>query len=152
VGVVLAALLFMQRMAALTEGRIVLETEDESAPVRLPKGVSLYEINGPLFFGAAQNAMATLVASRDTYRVLILHLGKVPSIDATGLVALENAVEGLLRRKKTVILAGPLPRPVEVWGKAEFAREREGFQVLATLDMAIERAAAIVAGATSVNR
>jgi SulP family sulfate permease len=144
VGVVLAALLFMRRMAALTEGRIVLETEDESAPVRLPKGASLYEINGPLFFGAAQNAVATLVASRgDTYNVLILNLGKVPSIDATGLVALENAVESLLRHKKAVIIAGPLPRPHEVWDKSAIGRGREGLQIVPSLDEAIDRAAAM---------
>jgi len=92
-------------------------------------------------FGAAQKAMAALVASRgDTYHVLILDLGKVPSIDATGLVALENAVANLLKRKKQVIIAGPLPRPHQIWDKAEIGRGREGLRIAPTLDEAIEQA------------
>src|SRR6185436_15529948 len=84
IGVVLAAILFMRRMAELTEARSILEPQDESEHAHLPKGVALYEINGPLFFGAAQKAMDALSSSRsDTYKVLVLHLGKVPVIDAT---------------------------------------------------------------------
>jgi len=144
VGVVLAALLFMRRMAELTETRTVLDSDDESAPVRLPKGVSLYEINGPLFFGAAQKAMAALVASRgDTYHALILDLGKVPAIDATGLVALENAVASLLKRKKQVIIAGPLPRPHAVWDKTHLSHGRAGLRIAPTLADAIEQASTL---------
>jgi SulP family sulfate permease len=145
VGVVLAAMLFMRRMAELTETRPVLDTLDESTPVTLPKGVSLYEINGPLFFGAAQKAMSALSATRaDNYRVLILSLGKVPVIDATGLVALENTVQNMLRRKKMVIIAGPLPRPHAVWEKADLARGRAGLAIVPSLEAAIERASALV--------
>ncbi len=71
--------------------------------------VALYEINGLLFFGAAQKAMAALHAIRgDSYEVMILDFGKVPFIDSTGFVALENALDGLARRQKAVILAGPV--------------------------------------------
>src|SRR5439155_4335717 len=110
VGVVLAAILFMRRMAELTEARSILDVGDEHLPIPLPSGVALYEINGPLFFGAAQKAMDALSASRiDTYQVLVLSLGKVPVIDATGLAALENAIHRMLRRKKSIVVAGPLP-------------------------------------------
>src|SRR5262249_15474228 len=112
---------------------------------KLPKGVALYEINGPLFFGAAQKAMDALSTSRsDTYRILILHLGKVPVIDATGLVALENAIQSLMRRKKTVVLAGPLPRPRDVWIKANLKQKFEGLEIAATLEQAKERAVALL--------
>jgi SulP family sulfate permease len=57
VGVVLAAILFMRRMAELTEARAWLGDGEEQPQVDLPSGVMLYEINGPLFFGAAQSAM-----------------------------------------------------------------------------------------------
>ncbi len=53
VGVVLAAILFMRRMAELTESRILLEDHTESGELGMPPGVGLYEVHGPLFFGAA---------------------------------------------------------------------------------------------------
>jgi SulP family sulfate permease len=145
IGVVLAAMLFMRRMAELTEARTILEPQAETEHERLPKGVGLYEINGPLFFGAAQKAMDALSSSRsDTYEVLILNLGKVPVIDATGLVALENTLKTLLRRKKMVVLAGPLPRPREMWMKANLKAKFPGLEIASTLEHAMERAAALV--------
>jgi SulP family sulfate permease len=139
IGVVLAAMLFMRRMAELTEARSILTEQDESSPVRLPPGVALYEINGPLFFGAAQRAMEALGTTRDeSYRVLILNLGKVPVIDATGLAALENAIQTLLRRKKVVVVAGPLPRPSEVWSKVDLERRYDGLLLAPSLERAID--------------
>jgi len=127
VGFVLAAILFMQRMAAITETKLSLDNTEEHRLIDMPPGVSFYEINGPLFFGAAQNAMEALHASHsDAFHALILHLGKVPIIDATGFAALENAVEGLVKRKKVVIIAGPLPRPRSIFDKAGFERRHAG--------------------------
>jgi SulP family sulfate permease len=145
IGVVLAAMLFMRRMAELTEARSILEPKAESEHARLPKGVGLYEIDGPLFFGAAQKAMDALSSSSsDNYQVLILHLGKVPVIDATGLVALENAIQTLVRRKKTVVLAGPLPRPHEMWTKANLRQKFQGLEIASSLENAMQRAASLV--------
>ena len=119
VGFVLAAVLFMRRMAEITESKLSMDNTEEHRLVDVPKGVSFYEVNGPLFFGAAQNAMAALHASHaDAFHALILHLGKVPVIDATGFAALENAIDLLVKRKKIVILAGPLPRPQKIFEKA----------------------------------
>jgi SulP family sulfate permease len=129
-------------MADLTESRTLLEDPAESAETRLPKGVGLYEINGPLFFGAAQKAMEAIHSSRgDGYSVMILALGKVPIIDSTGLVALDNAIGTLIRRKKTVILAGPLPRPIMMFEKARLEEKHRGLRVAATLEDAVKLAA-----------
>ena len=127
VGFVLAAVLFMRRMAELTESKLTMDNTEEHRLLDLPPGASFYEINGPLFFGAAQNAMEALHAShRDAFRVLVLHLGKVPVIDASGFAALENAVEVLVKRKKVVVLAGPLPRPRTIFDKARLDARHEG--------------------------
>jgi SulP family sulfate permease len=127
VGFVLAAILFMRRMAELTETNLAIDSTEEHRFRDLPPGVSFYEINGPLFFGAAQKAMEALHASHgDGFHILILHLGKVPVIDATGFAALESAVVALVRRKKVVILAGPLPRPRKVFDKARLDAHHEG--------------------------
>ncbi|TMA57124.1 MAG: STAS domain-containing protein [Deltaproteobacteria bacterium] len=119
VGIVLAALLFMARMAELTQARLLQDADGEEAERLLPRGVAFYEIRGPLFFGAAQNAMGALGTVAADVKVVILGLGRVPVIDATGLVALESALERLRRARKFVIVAGPLPEPRRVFEKAE---------------------------------
>ncbi|HMJ12760.1 MAG TPA: C4-dicarboxylic acid transporter DauA [Polyangiaceae bacterium] len=146
VGVVLAAMLFMKRMAELTEGRTPLDNSGESPELALPSGVALYEINGPLFFGAAQKAMEAIhSASSDGYRVMILHLGKVPVIDGTGLVALDNAIAGLMRRKKQVVIAGPLPNPRSVFDKARLEHKHPGLVFSDSLVTGIRKAEQLVA-------
>ena len=141
VGIVLAALLFMGRMAELTQARLLQEADGEDEERLLPRGVAFYEIRGPLFFGAAQKAMGALGAIAADVKVVILGLGRVPVIDATGLVALESALERLRRARKFVIVAGPLPEPRHIFEKAEleanldhvlFADDVEQAQEIAT--------------------
>jgi SulP family sulfate permease len=121
VGVVLAALLFMRRTAELTQSRILDGTNSELEH-DLPAGVVVFEIAGPLFFGAAQNAMSALAAIGTSTKVVVLALGGVPSIDATGLVALESALKRLQDTKKLVVLSGPLPQPRQVFERADLPR------------------------------
>jgi SulP family sulfate permease len=102
-GMVLAAFLFMKRMSEVTNINAVSDefTDDESGdrfearPV-LPKGVQVYEINGPFFFGAAEKFKDTVDTIADKPRVLILRMRNVPAIDSTGL----NALRGLVRRSR----------------------------------------------------
>jgi SulP family sulfate permease len=79
---------------------------------------------------------------------MVLHLGKVPVIDSTGLVALENAIGALTRRKKTVILAGPLPRPHRIFEKARLKEHHPGLEIAANLGAAIELAQRLVSNGT----
>jgi SulP family sulfate permease len=145
VGFVMAAILFMRRMAEITESKLSLDRTEDSGRPDLPSGVNLYEVNGPLFFGAAQNAMDALHASRgDTFRVLVLSLGRVPVIDASGFAALENAIDLLVKRGKIVILAGPLPRPQRVFDKARLHERHATLKLAPDLDAALAMAAAIV--------
>ena len=141
VGFVLAAILFMRRMAELTKARLFAPSETD-AEVVLPPRVHLYEINGPLFFGAAQNAVAALHASQRDRRggVMILHLGRVPVIDSTGLVALENAIASLVRHKQQVVLAGPLPKPRKIFEKARLAEKYPQLRMADDLEGAIRLA------------
>ena len=119
VGIVLAALLFMGRMAELTHSRVLTDDDQEESEHVIPAGVALYEIAGALFFGAAQAAMNALDAIGTDTRVVVLGLGRVPVIDASGLVALESALDRLRRDRKFVIIAGPLPEPRSVFEKAQ---------------------------------
>jgi SulP family sulfate permease len=146
VGFMMAAVLFMKRMGDLTESRVTLDAS-EDAPIKVPPGVVVYEINGPLFFGASQNAMASLGAIKgDSFKVLVLHLGRVPVIDATGFVALENAIDSVVRQKKGVVLAGPLPRPRAIFDKAKLGAKHPELRMADSLEEAIEVARELAAG------
>jgi SulP family sulfate permease len=146
VGFVLAALLFMRRMSELTESRLRLDSSQEGGGITLPKGALLYEINGPLFFGAAQKALRALgLQSKGAFKLLIIHLGRVPVIDATGLVALENTISGTLKARRDVILAGPLPRPREIFDKAKLEKKHTGLHITGDLEAAIALAERLLA-------
>jgi SulP family sulfate permease len=136
VGVVLAALLFMKRMSELTSSRLLVTGSQQDETRTLPPGVAVYEIAGPLFFGAAQRAMAAIETVGGGSRVVILALGGVPVIDATGLVALESAIDRLRLSKKLVVIAGPLPEPRRVFEKANLEVAHEHVFLAETLDEA----------------
>ena len=123
VGVVLAALLFMRRMAMTTT--VVLEQPAElGIAVELPPGVRLYEIAGPMFFGAAKSAMEAIarvgVGNDHTF---VLNMQHVPTIDVTGLVALESMLDRLFRIRIKVIFAGLTPEVADLLDRAGIKRE-----------------------------
>jgi sulfate permease, SulP family len=123
VGVVLAALLFMRRMAITTT--VALESPQvHGLTIELPPGVRLYEVAGPMFFGAAKSAMEAIAAvgNRNDHTV-VLNMQYVPTIDVTGLVALESALDRLYRSRIKVILAGLLPEVADLLERAGIKRE-----------------------------
>lgn len=109
-GVLLAAVLFMQRMAATTTSRI-LESQQQVKHYQVPPDVLLYDINGPLFFGAAETAMEAIDSIQDNVRTVFLLMEDVPVMDVTGLVALESTVDDLVCHRRTVYLVGVNPQP-----------------------------------------
>ncbi len=127
VGVVLAALLFLRRMVALT-GTTLVTPGGEAAGHAVPEGVLVYRVAGPLFFGAAHKAMAALGrTAAGSVRQVVLDLSAVPLLDATGLVNLESAVARIVRNGARVVLAGAPPGPRarlerEAWARAEGVR------------------------------
>jgi SulP family sulfate permease len=151
VGFVLAALLFMRRMADITEGKLHLELDeglddDDPDGPALPDGVALYRVDGPLFFGAAESAMEALHASHsDAFRVMVLDLSRVPVIDTTGFTALDDAIGSLTRHGKRVVLAGPLPRPQAIFDNARFHERHRGVEVAPDLEHALAAARTLLA-------
>jgi SulP family sulfate permease len=123
-GVVFAALLFMRRMAELTEvrafGDLVEDETDEPRPIPLeiPAGVEVFEIQGPFFFGAAHKFRHTMTHLESTPRVLVLRLRRVPSMDATGLRALEELVADCRRDGIALVLSGVRSQPRAVMARA----------------------------------
>jgi SulP family sulfate permease len=125
-GVLLAALLFMRRMAEITNAKVV-ETRMLPGTPNLPKGVVVYDIAGPLFFGAAEKAMGAIELVGDHVKAVVIRMEQVPVMDATGLVALESAIEELDRRKVMAILVGCRAQPRRLLREA---RVKERFKYL----------------------
>lgn len=117
VGVVLASLIFMRRMADLAAVDAVPGEHPELFR-SLPPHVLLYEISGPLFFGAAEKAAAQLIQGRESVEAVIVHMGDVPTMDVTGLVALESALRKLRERYSLVVLSGVQPQPRAMLARA----------------------------------
>jgi SulP family sulfate permease len=117
VGIVLAALLFMRRMAEVTGGHAVDAPKELGLKDDVPKGVLVYVIEGPMFFGAAEKASQTLPVT-DQIHTVIFELRSVPAMDVTGLVALESAIRKLRSRGKEVGLADLRSQPRELIEKS----------------------------------
>lgn len=117
VGVVLAALLFMRRMVEISGAQLLGGPQGHTA-VGLPPGVVFYDVAGPLFFGAAQKALAALTTVTGDVHTVIIDLEDVPAVDATGLVALESTIESLNGLGIKVVLTGVQPQPQRAFARA----------------------------------
>ncbi len=135
VGVVLAALLFMRRMAEIASVRLS-DGEHPQLVAPLPPGILLYEVAGPMFFGAAEKAVSTLTTTARHATAVILYMGAVPSMDVTALVALESAIRKLQRNRTFVVLAGVQPQPAEVLRRAGIVDEPGRIALCRTLEEA----------------
>lgn len=105
VGVSLAAVLFIRRMSQVTHAT----RRSDAAQVMasgLPRQVAVYDINGPLFFGAAERAIASLRVVDKDVRIVILDMRDVPSLDVTAIVALQSLIDELRAHHVGLILAG----------------------------------------------
>ncbi|MEQ1693892.1 MAG: STAS domain-containing protein, partial [Gemmatimonas sp.] len=128
VGMILAAFLFMKRMAEVTNVQAVtreLIDVPEGADAMdiglrsVPRGVEVFEIDGPFFFGAAERFKEALGEMGRKPRVLILRLRNVPAIDATGISLLRDLHRRAQRDGTVLMLSGLHSQPL-------YALEREG--------------------------
>src|SRR5258706_10010516 len=143
VGVIVAALFFMRRMADAVSVEQHVDTTATSFDILGPKpdsGIVIYSIEGPLFFGAAEKLERTLAHIQRPATTLILRMGSVPFIDATGINALEEMVGDFRRHGASVLL-------VELRPNVRYKLERAGViaqvgeeHVIDTLDNALQLA------------
>ena len=126
IGVLLAALFFMHRMANAfeisTSARVIDEDIDDFSRQRdtyegrgdIPSDVEVFQINGPFFFGAANRLGDVLERLRTPPRAFILRMGNVPLIDASGAAALEKFVDDAARRGTRTVLSNVQPEVLSV--------------------------------------
>jgi SulP family sulfate permease len=151
VGMVLAAFLFMRRMADVTNVKAMRrELEDEDDPyatdpngVRrraVPEGVEVYEINGPFFFGAAETFKDTLAQIARKPKVLIIRMRNVPAIDSTGIHTLKDLVHRTRGDGTLVLIADIHTQPLVALGRSAVLDEIGEENVFGNLDDALNRA------------
>lgn len=117
IGVMLAALLFMKRMSEAVsierQSHEELKEEAEDENFALPAGTVVFAMEGPFFFGAAERLQNTLETVHSHAAILVLRLGKVPFIDATGLQTLWDLRDACMRKKTRLVLCGARPNVLE---------------------------------------
>ncbi|NWG86379.1 MAG: STAS domain-containing protein [Hydrogenophilaceae bacterium] len=146
VGVILASLFFMRRMAQSVSVEQMERSElaaevDPALLQHLPPGVMVYSIDGPFFFGAAENFEQALKSTHSVPKTLVLRLGKVPFMDITGLQTLEEIVKQFQRRGTRVIVAEASKRVQEKLVKAGIAALVGSGNVFPRLEQALVSAA-----------
>lgn len=108
VGIVLASLLFMGRMAQATQSYTLSEREHQA--MQLPEGVAYIRIAGPLFFGAAEKALGRLSQVSEGIDAIFIDMHQVSSLDITAIDSLDNALRQLMLANKTIVFIGLNPR------------------------------------------
>lgn len=153
VGLLIACLLFMRRMAETTQIKVIADeidpNEETDAVVHeehlvIPDGVEVYEINGPYFFGIANKFEELMAAMNDHPKVRIIRMRRVPFIDSTGIHNLQNLCEISHREGTHIVLSGVTPNVYAVLEHNGFCRLLGKDHICPNINVALERAAAIV--------
>ena len=127
VGMVMAALLFMKRMADVTEAHAWIDVDDEDTDPdnillkKIPQNTRVFEINGPMFFAATDKYKYVL--SDKEIDVLCIRMRNVPAIDATGVEALMRIVKRCQRHNVKVVFSHVNEQPMKVMTKAGFIEQ-----------------------------
>ncbi len=142
-GLVLASLLFIRRMSELT-GAELLSTREHEHLQNLPEEIVVYEINGPLFFGAAEKAVKILHRIDRRVEVLIVDMTDVPMMDITGIVAFESLLDNLFHDHMRVVISNLQPHLKVKLEKAGITERPQQLVFSDTLANAVEKAKALL--------
>jgi sulfate permease, SulP family len=156
VGMILAVLQFLRRMAETTEAQPVAARALKAALAEigwtdLPSRIVVYEIAGPVFFGAIENFKRPLLEMQPLPGVLIIRLDRAPFMDITGIQMLEEVINKLQKRGVTTLLCEANQR---VYSKLENAGVLSGVpgdRYCDTLEEALLRAKAATMHATGAD-
>jgi len=155
IGMIFAALLFMKRMSDVanegfkfTHDRVDDDDTElkyflERNKITLPKGIGIYEINGPFFFGAADQFLENALKYRRAVPVLIIRMRHVPAMDATGLHALSRLHTKCVEVGTRMVLSGVNEQPLKTMTKAGFADKVGSENICPNFEAAVRRATEI---------
>ena len=135
VGIGLASILFIKRTIDLYS--IELVNTKLSIHPNIPENIAIYDINGPMFFGAAQNAINTLFDTKEDINIIILNMQNVNMIDMTGIVALKSIVNNFEDKDKKLIFSGLNERILKKLEKADFNLNKKNLTSFSNIEEAI---------------
>ena len=153
VGLLIACLLFMKRMAESTQIKVIADeivpNDETDAEVHeehliIPEGVEVYEINGPYFFGIANKFEELMAAMENHPKVRVIRMRRVPFIDSTGIHNLQNLCEMSHREGTHIVLSGVTPNVYSVLEHNGFCKLLGKDHICPNINVALDRAAAIV--------
>ncbi len=150
IGMVLAVFLFMRRMTQISNVNIITdkinELDDEKAITRyaVPKDVEVFEVSGPMFFGAAYKFKESMKLIENPPKILIIRMRYVPVIDATGLHTLDEVFKLAKRQGTILILSGVGQGIYRELEKSDLLSELGKENVCPDIDRALERAEKIL--------
>ena len=155
VGLIIACLLFMRRMSETTDVHIIsneINPDDEDSDMHLgniehltiPKGVEVYEINGPYFFGAGNRFEEIMATLGDRPQVRIIRMRKVPFVDSTGIHNLTNLCEMSKKEGIQIVLSGVTEKVHSQLDKADFYDIVGQDNICSHIDIALDRAKEII--------
>ena len=148
-GMILAALLFIRRVAATTTVARVTQDyirrghEHSLQHRQLPDYVTIIRIQGPFLFGATDKLTAQLDHLHEMKAVVILRLRNMTAIDATGLKAIEDFADAVHASGRALLLCGAPSQPTQMMQRAEFHRHVGAENILPSVDAALRRAAKV---------
>ncbi len=142
VGMIAACVLFVKRMS--DEGGIKGWKEyDQNDPdatnlKQYPKSVCVYEISGPIFFGASDRLLG--VTANEGVRAIVLRMRSVPSLDASALIAIEDLYDNCTKSGVTLVMSHVNEQPIKALKKAGLYDKIGADNFCANIDAALERA------------
>jgi sulfate permease, SulP family len=149
-GMILAALLFIRRVATTTTVSRVTRDYIERGRAHvlqdkaIPAHVSIVRIHGPFLFGATEKLTDMTAHLDDFAPVAILRLRNMSALDATGLRAIQDFADALRASGRTLLLCGALPQPARLMAQAEFHRHVGDENILPDVDAALVHASRLV--------
>ena len=156
VGIVLAALLFIRKVAKTTTVSAVTREYVEDGRLHIlqdkhiPDYVTVIRIHGPFLFGTTEKLSAVTDPIDRLAPIVILRLRNMTAIDATGLLALEDLADRLHATGRTLIVCGARPQPVKLMRQAEFERHVGRENICPHIQAALERARVVYEKTTGV--
>ncbi len=147
VGIVLSTVMFMKRMADVTDAygwkEIDEKTDTDNVNLKvIPEGAMVYEITGPIFFGASTK-IADVIKRADK-KVLVLRMRSVPAIDATGIHSFESIIRTCEKNGTTLIMSHVNEQPMKVLKKSGMYKKIGKENICKNIDAALERAEEIL--------
>ena len=149
VGLLIACLLFMRRMAETTEIKVIadeIDPNDETDAelheehLIIPDGVEVYEINGPYFFGIANKFEDLMTTMSDRPLVRVIRMRRVPFVDSTGMHNLQNLCTIARREGTHIVLSGVRENVYATLEHAGFCELLGKHNICPNINVALERA------------